>query len=110
MLKLRMLWSRVKGQGAQSREDEAFDEEIREHIALLEERYTAQGMSAAEGGTDGAASVRERDRAEGAAASESRNSITLGVVVGRCGSECACWPSAHFQTPRWCWRWRWESG
>jgi predicted permease len=46
MRKLRMLWSRVKGQAAQGREDEGFDEEIREHIALLEERYTAQGMSA----------------------------------------------------------------
>jgi predicted permease len=46
MRKLRMLWSRVKGEAAQGREDEAFDEEIREHIALLEERYTAQGMSA----------------------------------------------------------------
>jgi predicted permease len=46
MRKLRMLWSRVKGQAAQGREDEGLDEEIREHIALLEERYTAQGMSA----------------------------------------------------------------
>ena len=43
-----MLWARVKGQAAQGREDEAFDEEIREHIALLEERYRAQGMSARE--------------------------------------------------------------
>ena len=43
-----MLWARVKGQAAQRREDEAFDEEIREHIALLEERYAAQGMSAQE--------------------------------------------------------------
>lgn len=46
MQKLQMLWSRLKGQGTQSREDEAFDEEVDEHIALLEERYTAQGMSA----------------------------------------------------------------
>src|SRR3954447_16665040 len=46
MGQLRMLWSRLRGQRAQSREDEAFDEEVREHIALLEERYTAQGMSA----------------------------------------------------------------
>ncbi len=46
MRKLWMLWSRLKGQRAQSREDEVFDEEVREHIALLEERYTAQGMSA----------------------------------------------------------------
>ncbi|HEX5234250.1 MAG TPA: ABC transporter permease [Silvibacterium sp.] len=41
-----MLWSRVKGQAKQGRDDQAFDEEVREHLALLEERYTAQGMSA----------------------------------------------------------------
>ena len=46
MGKLRMLWARVKGQAAQGREDEAFDEEVREHIALLEKRFRAQGMSA----------------------------------------------------------------
>ena len=46
MRRLRMLWARVKGQAAQGREDEAFDEEILEHIALLEKRYRAQGMSA----------------------------------------------------------------
>jgi predicted permease len=46
MRKLRMLWSRVKGQAVQGREDDAFSEEIRDHIALLEERYAAQGMSA----------------------------------------------------------------
>ena len=50
MRKLRMLWSRVKGEAGRGREDEAFDEEIREHIALLEERYTAQGMSARDAG------------------------------------------------------------
>jgi predicted permease len=38
----------VKGQASQGREDEAFDEEIREHIALLEERCIEQGMSARE--------------------------------------------------------------
>lgn len=43
-----MLWARVKGQGSQARADEAFDEEIREHIAVLEERYVAKGMSAAQ--------------------------------------------------------------
>jgi len=43
-----MLWARVRGQAAQGREDEAFDEEIRGHISLLEERYLAQGMSAQE--------------------------------------------------------------
>lgn len=43
-----MLWARVKGQAAQGREDEAFDAEIAEHIALLEERYRGQGMSARE--------------------------------------------------------------
>ena len=46
MGKLRQLWSRVRGQAAQRREDEVFDEEIREHISLLEARYSAQGMSA----------------------------------------------------------------
>ena len=48
MGKLRILWSRVKGQTTQVREDEAFDDEIREHIMLLEQRYTAQGMSVSE--------------------------------------------------------------
>jgi predicted permease len=48
MGKLRMLWAKLRGQAAQGREDEAFDAEVREHIALLEERYRAQGMSARE--------------------------------------------------------------
>ena len=43
---LRMLWAKVKGQAVQGREDEVFDEEVRDHIALLEQRYGAQGMSA----------------------------------------------------------------
>ena len=46
MRSLRMLLARVKGQVAQAREDEAFDEDIGEHIAMLEARYAAQGMSA----------------------------------------------------------------
>src|SRR6185437_8646752 len=46
MRKLRMLWARVKGQAAQGREEDAFDEEIGEHIALLEQRFAAQGMNA----------------------------------------------------------------
>lgn len=46
MRKLRTLWAKLRGQAAQGREDEVFDEEIREHVALLEERYRAQGMSA----------------------------------------------------------------
>lgn len=45
MGKLRMLWARVKGQAAQRREDDAFDDEIHEHITLLEKRFRAQGMS-----------------------------------------------------------------
>jgi len=45
MRKLRILWARLRGQAAQGREDEQFDEEIREHIAMLEERYHSQGMS-----------------------------------------------------------------
>lgn len=48
MRKLRTLWSRLKGQAAQVREDEAFDAEIREHITLLEQRYRMQGMSGLE--------------------------------------------------------------
>lgn len=48
MRTLRMLWARVRGQAAQGREDRAFEEEIREHIELLEDRYTLQGMSAQE--------------------------------------------------------------
>jgi hypothetical protein len=46
MGKLRELWARVKGHAVRKREDEVFEEEIREHIALLEERYRAQGMNA----------------------------------------------------------------
>ncbi len=48
MRKLRMLWARVRGQAVQGREDVAFDAEVREHLALLEERYKAKGMSAKE--------------------------------------------------------------
>ena len=48
MSKIRTFWSRVMVQVAQLREDEVFDEEVREHIALLEKRYQAQGMSAPE--------------------------------------------------------------
>ena len=48
MRKLRMLWAKLRGQAAQGREDEQFDAEIREHIALLERRNQAQGMSAPE--------------------------------------------------------------
>jgi hypothetical protein len=48
MRTLRKLWARVRGQAAQGREDRAFEEEIREHLALLEERYRMRGMSAEE--------------------------------------------------------------
>jgi hypothetical protein len=47
MLNVRTLWARVKGQAEQRQEDDAFDEEIREHIALLEERYVAEGRAGA---------------------------------------------------------------
>ena len=40
------MWARVKGQAVQSREDNAFADEIREHITLLTQHYQAQGMSA----------------------------------------------------------------
>jgi predicted permease len=48
MRTLRMLWARIRGQAAQGREDKAFEEEIREHIALMEDRYRLQGMSGQE--------------------------------------------------------------
>src|SRR5580692_5543356 len=48
MRRLRTLWARVRGQAVQAREDDVFDEEIREHIALLKSHYVAQGMSAQE--------------------------------------------------------------
>jgi putative ABC transport system permease protein len=40
------MWARVKGQAEQSREDESFTDEIREHITLLTQHYQTQGMSA----------------------------------------------------------------
>jgi predicted permease len=43
---LRILWARLKGQATQKCDDEALDEEIREHLDLLEERYRAQGLDA----------------------------------------------------------------
>jgi len=70
MRKLRKLWSRVKGQAAQGREDEVFDEEIREHISLLEARYKAQGMSAPDAARaarrqfGNLTALRERQRAQ----------------------------------------------
>ena len=48
MPRLRRLFARVKGQVSQGREDAVLDEEIREHMALLEARYQAQGMGAQE--------------------------------------------------------------
>ncbi len=38
MRRLQIIWSKLKGQAAQHREDSAFVEEIREHLALLEQR------------------------------------------------------------------------
>ena len=70
MGKLRMLWSRVKGQAVQVREDEAFEEEMHEHIALLEKRYQAQGMSARESAQaarrqfGNVAALKEKQRAQ----------------------------------------------
>jgi predicted permease len=48
MPNLRTLWAKVKGQASQRREDDVFEGEIREHIALLEERYRSRGMCAQE--------------------------------------------------------------
>jgi hypothetical protein len=44
MSRLRTVWARLKGQTAQRRADEALDEEISEHITLLEQRYRTQGV------------------------------------------------------------------
>ena len=41
----RMLWSRVKGQMSQASEEAALRKEIDEHLALLQQRFAAQGMS-----------------------------------------------------------------
>src|SRR5579863_1421524 len=46
MGRLRTIWAKLKGQAVQSREDDAFTDEIREHITLLTQHYRAQGMSA----------------------------------------------------------------
>lgn len=43
--KLRTIWARLKGQAMQSCEDDAFSDEVREHIRLLTQHYRAQGMS-----------------------------------------------------------------
>ncbi|HUN85895.1 MAG TPA: ABC transporter permease, partial [Terracidiphilus sp.] len=48
MDRLRTTWAKLKGQAVQSREDDAFTDEIREHITLLTQHYRAQGMSAEE--------------------------------------------------------------
>jgi predicted permease len=67
---LRMLWTRVKAQAAQTREDKAFDEEICEHLELLEERYRSQGMNAREAARAArrqfghVTTLRERQRAQ----------------------------------------------
>jgi predicted permease len=70
MRTLRVLWARIRGQAAQGHEDEAFDEEIRAHLAMLEDRYRLQGMSPQE--AKGAArrqfgnltALKERQRAQ----------------------------------------------
>jgi predicted permease len=70
MSKLRVLCTRVWGQVAQKREDTVFDEEIRNHIALLEERYMAQGLSTREAAQaarrqfGNATVLKERQRAQ----------------------------------------------
>jgi predicted permease len=70
MWKLRVLMHRAWGQVAHRREDEGLDEEIRNHVALLEERYAAQGMSARESARaarrqfGNATVLKERQRAQ----------------------------------------------
>jgi predicted permease len=45
MQMLRIFWSRLLGQAMQEREDIAFEEEIRSHLDLLEQRYRSRGMN-----------------------------------------------------------------
>jgi predicted permease len=53
---LRTLLARLKGQAAQTREDDVFSDEVYEHIRLLTQRYQAQGMS----GEDAARAAHRR--------------------------------------------------
>ena len=108
MGKLRMLWARVKGQAEQGREDEAFDEEVREHIALLEQRYRAQGMSARDAARaarrqfGNVTVLKEKQRAQ-------RGILRRRSGGGMCDLERGCWPSGPYRARRWWWRWRWGS-
>ena len=83
MGKLRMLWARVKGQAAQGREDEAFDEEVREHIALLEKRFRAQGMSAGDAARAARRQFGNVTALKETAAGATRDSLTHGMVARR---------------------------
>ncbi len=110
MEKLRVLWARVRGQAAQKREDEVLDEEMREHIALLEERYRAQGMSAREAAHAARLQfgnitvLKERQRAHCGEFCRQRSG------GGMCGSDCGCWRSGLYRARRWWWRWHWGLG
>ena len=76
-----MLWARVKGQAAQGREDKEFNDEILEHLDLLEERYKSQGMNACEAAEaarrqfGNVTSLREQQR------SAARDPFAGGVVA-----------------------------
>ena len=94
MGKLRMMWSRVMGQAAQGREDATFDEEVREHIALLERRYRAQGMGAQEATRAarrqfGNITVLKNGSRRNAAFFLQRSGLAMRNL------ECECWPSGR---------------
>ena len=92
MAKIRTLWLKVKGQATQAREDEVFDEEVREHIALLEKRYQAQGMSIGNRPTrPGASSGTWQSSRKG----RERSAEFFRLPSGRamCNLGCGCWRS-----------------
>ena len=57
-----MLLSRIPATFRRRRLDEEFDEEVRAHLDLLEERFIRRGMDADRGLLRGAAAVRRRDQ------------------------------------------------
>ena len=88
-----------EGAGGQEREDEAFDEEIREHIALLEERYAAQGMSARD------AAMAARRQFGNVTLLKERQRAQRGILSPRewwrmCGLVCGCWRSGRYRARR----------
>jgi|HubBroStandDraft_6_1064221.scaffolds.fasta_scaffold853796_2 hypothetical protein len=100
MGRLRTIWAKLKGQAVQSREDDAFTDEIREHITLLTQHYRAQGMSA-EDATRAArrqfgnvTQLKERQRWQ-------RGMLPLLSGVAMCASACACSPKSQDYMRQW---------